>query len=133
MRPVRVRARPPVGTSQMKVWTTPSSAADPAAGADLCWGVRPGASSCCRQSVVKIANLVILRRNEPPGTGGFGRVARADSNRRYAPTLASVDSQSTPYFFGTLSVERDSCRGPPVDVLLPICCPTMIKVSGPGR
>jgi hypothetical protein len=48
---------------------------DPALGrarAVRCRCLPPNVGWSCGQSVVKIANIVILKMNEPPGTGGFG-------------------------------------------------------------
>src|SRR5215813_6070400 len=73
----------------------------------------PAGQPLCRVGVALAGvDVVILRMNEPPGTGGFGCVARADSNRRYRleralqPSVGDRWYARIPLFQGTFDRRR---------------------------
>lgn len=58
------------------------------------------------------------------------RTAATALRGRHIGALASAEDRWSPYFIGILSVGRVGSRGPPMDVLLPRCCPAKINKSG---
>src|SRR5262249_8510378 len=55
------------------------------------------------------------------------RTAATALRGRYSPPLAAVGTRVSPCFKGHSTVDGVGCRGPPADVPLPRCCPTVIE------